>query len=61
LKVLTKGGEIITDWRAVLIGILAHSLLWFVPLVGPILLVIVGLASAGAILLLSHKNIWLMR
>ena len=61
LKVLTKGGEIITDWRAVLIGILVHALLWFVPLVGPILLVIVGLASAGALLLLFYKNIWLMR
>lgn len=61
LKVLTKGGEIIVDWQAALVGVLAHVLLWFVPLVGPILLAIVGLASVGALLRLFHQNIWLTR
>lgn len=61
LKVLAKDGEIITDWRAVLVGVLAHALLWLVPLVGPILLVIVGLASAGALLRLFYQQVWLTR
>ena len=61
LKVLAKDGEILADWRAVLVGVLAYILLWFVPLVGPILLAIVSLASAGALLRLFHKNIWLTR
>lgn len=61
LKVLAKGGEIIADWRAVCVGILAHILLCFVPLVGPILLAIVGLASAGALLRLLHQQVWLAR
>jgi len=44
-----------------LIGILVHALLWFVPLVGPILLIVVGLASAGALLRLGYRNVWLIR
>ena len=61
LKVFAKGGEILADWRASLVGVLVYVLLWFVPLVGPILLAIVSLASAGALLRLFHKNIWLAR
>ncbi|OHA25769.1 MAG: hypothetical protein A3D52_02790 [Candidatus Taylorbacteria bacterium RIFCSPHIGHO2_02_FULL_44_36] len=61
LKVLATGGEIVADWRAVLAGVLAYALLWFVPLVGPILLALVSLASAGALLRLFHQNIWLTR
>jgi len=61
LKVLTKGGEIVADWRAVLVGVLAHSLLCFVPFVGPVLLMVIGLASAGALLRLCHQKIWLTR
>jgi len=61
LKVFAKGGEILADWRASLVGVLVYVLLWFVPLVGPILLAIVSLASAGALLRLFHKNIWLTR
>ncbi|MFA6273339.1 MAG: polymer-forming cytoskeletal protein [Candidatus Paceibacterota bacterium] len=61
LKVLTKGGEIVADWRAVLVGVLAQSILCFVPFVGPILLMVIGLASAGALLRLCHQKIWLVR
>ncbi|MEK7081969.1 MAG: hypothetical protein AAB905_02060, partial [Patescibacteria group bacterium] len=61
LKVLAKDGEILADWRAVLVGVLAYILLWFVPLVGPILLAIVSVASAGALLRLFHQKIWLTR
>lgn len=61
LKVLTKGGEIIVDWRAVLVGVLAHVLLWFVPLIGPILLVVVSLTSIGILLRLFYQKIWLTR
>ncbi len=61
LKVLAKGGDLIADWRAVLVGVLVNALLWLVPLVGPILLAIVGLASAGALLRLFHQKIWLTR
>ncbi|HEY4495984.1 MAG TPA: polymer-forming cytoskeletal protein [Candidatus Paceibacterota bacterium] len=61
LKVLSKGGDLTADWRAVLIGILVYVLLWFVPLVGLILLAIVSLASVGALLRLFHQKVWLTR
>lgn len=51
----------IVNWKSILVGVVLYYFLWFVPFIGPLVGMIVCLASFGALTRLAYEKIWLDR
>jgi hypothetical protein len=57
IKLLTKKPELVIDWQAVVIGCVIYSLLAFIPIVGWVLMMLLGLMAIGSFMQVAKHQI----
>ena len=53
--------KVIVDWKWALLGIVVMGLVFFIPVLGPLAVVVLVFSTLGTLLLLAKKPIWLKR
>ena len=53
--------EVIVNWKWAVLGIALLQLLVLIPILGPLIALVVGMASFGTVLVLIYKKMWITR